>query len=223
MINDAIIRNSDEFTGYYERSRTALLNLLGEQSFSNVLEIGCGGGANLAELKRRMPNCRTTGVELRADAADVALVSGRVDVIKVGSILDEAEVDFPVEKFDLIILSHVLEHFVEPEFVLHRVIEWLAPNGHFLVALPNVRHLSVLRELLLNGDFKYRSSGILDNTHLRFFTSKSAKRFLTKQGLTVERHAPDVEGRKSELLNAITFGMASDFTAFAHNFLLRKS
>lgn len=223
MINESISRNSDEFRGYYENARTHLLDILGSHQPRRVLEIGCGGGANLAELKRRFPGCRTTGVELRGDAAEAAVQSKRVDEMKVGSVLDPAAVSFAPGSFDLIVLSHVLEHFSDPAAVLARAGEWLTPDGRLLIALPNIRHLSVMRELFVGGDFQYKSSGILDHTHLRFFTRKSALRFLTAEGYTVETVAADVDGTKSRLLDNVTFGAAREFAAFAYNFLARKT
>jgi SAM-dependent methyltransferase len=223
MINESIESRTEAFRGYYESPRTHLLDILGSHRPENVLEIGCGGGANLAELKRRFPSCRTTGVELRPDAADAAVAAGRVDDMKVGSILDEREIDFARGSFDLIVLSHVLEHFADPGAVLTRAGRWIRPGGRFLIALPNVRHLTVLRELILRGDFQYRPAGILDHTHLRFFTRKSALRFLAQQGLTVEAVAADVDDPKSRFVDAVTFGLARDFAAFAYNFLARQS
>jgi SAM-dependent methyltransferase len=220
MINDAVAAGSAEFAGYYEQPRTALLDLVHGETFTSALEVGCGSGANLVELKARLPACRVTGVEVRPDAAAVA--GQRLDQLVTGSVLDPVACDFPPRSFDLVILSHVLEHFERPQDVLARVLPWLSDGGRVLVALPNVRHVSVLQELVLHGDFRYRSSGIMDHTHLRFFTRRSAERFLTEQGLVVERCVPDFNGRKSLLLQRLSLGLASDFAAFAYNFVLRK-
>ena len=209
------------FRGYYETARTGLLDLL-DTAPGCVLEIGCGGGANLSELKRRYPACRTVGVELQPEAAAVALRHHAVDEVRSGDILDAAAVDFADASFDVIVMSHVLEHFSEPARVIARALPWLAPQGRLLVALPNVRHVSVLLELFWRGDFRYRDAGILDATHLRFFTRKSALRFFQHNGLQVDKAVPDIDGAKSRLLHGLSLGLASDFAAFAHNFLLRK-
>lgn len=222
MINDAIAVDSDEFRGYYELARTALIDLAADLHPRRVLEIGCGGGANLVEIKRRHPQCQTTGVEVREEAARIAGRAG-VDHVVLGDMLDASTLPFHRGDFDLIILSHVLEHFAHPEQVLALALSWLSEGGRLLIALPNVRHLSVLKELLWDGDFRYQSSGILDHTHLRFFTRKSATRFLQDNGLAIELCRPDISGRKSELLSAMTFGAANDLAAFAYNFLVKKS
>jgi 2-polyprenyl-3-methyl-5-hydroxy-6-metoxy-1,4-benzoquinol methylase len=221
MINHAIEGDSTAFSGYYETPRLALLNLLGAAPLQRALEIGCGAGANLAEVKKRFPNCHTTGVELRSDAAQAATNSGRVDTVVHGDVLVPAQVHFAPASFDLVICSHVLEHFAQPDLVLARVREWLKPGGQLLVALPNVRHVSVLVDLLWRGDFRYRAAGILDHTHLRFYTRKSASRFLTDGGWRIEACHADVNGPKSRRLARWSLGLAEDLAAFAYNFSLR--
>jgi 2-polyprenyl-3-methyl-5-hydroxy-6-metoxy-1,4-benzoquinol methylase len=223
MINHAIKGDSTAFAGYYESPRMGLLALLSPRDAQRVLEIGCGGGANLGEVKKRFPSCHTTGVELRADAANAARTSGRADALLQGDVLDPSQVSFPPARFDLIICSHVLEHFAQPDLLLARVRQWLAPGGQVLVALPNVRHVSVLVGLLWRGDFRYQASGILDHTHLRFYTRKSAARFLTDCGWRIEACCADIDGPKSRRLSQLSLGWADDFAAFAYNFSLRAA
>lgn len=208
------------FVGYYGTARHALLTLLpADPAPRRVLEVGCGSGANLAELKRRFPGCITTGLEVDARASREARLRQGVDALVQGDALD---VELPDAGFDLIVLSHVLEHFADPAAVLQRALRWLTPAGRLLVALPNVRHASVLAELVFLRDFRYRPAGILDRTHLRFFTRRSAVRLFEEQGLVVERWAPDVQGLKSRLVLWCSLGMARDLAAYAHNFLLRR-
>jgi 2-polyprenyl-3-methyl-5-hydroxy-6-metoxy-1,4-benzoquinol methylase len=221
MINHAVEGHGPAFTGYYGTPRLGLLELLDSRQVNRVLEIGCGAGANLAEVKRRFPGCHATGVELRADAAQATRAAGHADTVVHGDVLDAQQVQLAEGGFDLIICSHVLEHFAEPERVLARMRGWLSQGGQLLVALPNVRHVSVLVDLLWRGDFRYQASGILDHTHLRFFTRKSALRFLTDQGWRVEACKADINGPKSQRLSKLSLGWADDFAAFAYNFRLR--
>lgn len=208
------------FAGYYGTARHALLTLLpADLAPRHVLEVGCGSGANLAALKLRFPGCSTTGVEVDTRASHAARQRQGVDTVVQGDVLS---IDLPDAGFDLIVLSHVLEHFAEPAAVLQRMLRWLTPTGKLLVALPNVRHASVLAELVFLRDFRYRPAGILDRTHLRFFTRRSAVRLFAEQGLVVERWAPDIHGLKSKLVLWCSLGMARDLAAFAHNFLLRR-
>ncbi|MDI4632521.1 class I SAM-dependent methyltransferase [Pelomonas sp. V22] len=218
MINSSIAPQSEAFDGYYQTARLELLDLLGEHGPLRALEIGCGAGANLVELKRRWPDCTMTGLELRPDAAQIAQASGAIDLVLQSNVLDE-RLSLDEGGFDLVILSHVLEHFAQPELVLERAQRWLAPGGRLLIALPNVRHISVLLPLALKGEFRYQASGILDQTHLRFFTRRSAERFLTAQGLRLLRTAPEFGGSKSRWLQRLSLGAASDLAAYAYNFL----
>jgi SAM-dependent methyltransferase len=207
---------------YHSTMRLALLDLvIGEPAPLRALDIGCGTGVTLQALKHRFPLCHTTGLEVQPAIAVLAQEAGCADRVLAGDVLDPTEVDFPEASFDLILVSHVLEHFAEPGSVLKRVQRWLAPGGQVLVALPNVRHASVIYELLLRADFEYKSAGILDRTHLRFFTRKSALRFLIAEGWRVEACEGEIDGPKSLLLNRLTCGLARDFATFAYNFRLR--
>ncbi len=221
MINDRIAPGSAAFAGYYETARSELLDLLDIAAPVRVLEVGCGGGANLALLKQRWPNAHTVGIELREDAAQAARMMGRVDEVLQLDVLDQA-CRFEPESFDVVILSHVLEHFARPDQVLAKVGPWLRRDGRALVALPNVRHISVLLPLLLRGDFNYTDSGILDRTHLRFYTRSSALRLLEEGGLQVLKIAPEFGGNKSRWINRLSFGRAADLAAYAYNMSARK-
>lgn len=93
----------------------------------------------------------------------------------------------PKDRFDAVILADVLEHLVEPAKLLRRAVSHLAPGGRLLVSLPNVVHWSV-RALVLAGKFEYTNRGILDQSHLRFFTKKSAEQLFHQVGLEVTSH-----------------------------------
>lgn len=211
---------SDAFDAYFGTPRHALIDLADALALRRALEIGCGSGANLAEIRRRHPGCETVGLELHPDAAARARQRAGIDRLVEGDVLDHQRVDFEPAGFDLIVLSHVLEHFAQPEQVLARCRRWLQPGGHLLIALPNLRHGAVLGELLFGGDFRYREHGVLDRTHLRFYTRTSAIRFLREQGFEPLRVAPDVDGRRWKLLQRASFGLAHEFAAFAYNFLV---
>lgn len=222
MINESIAAESADYAGYYQKPRTELLDLLDTLGSERVLEVGCGGGANLIELKRRAPACYTAGIELRPDAAELAQSSNQVDRVLQLDVLRAPLEVFDAGSLDVLIFSHVLEHFVEPELALRRTLTWLRPGGRVLVALPNVRHVSVLWDLLLHDEFRYRPSGILDRTHLRFYTRRSAERMLQDCGLQLLRSEPEFGGGKSKLLKRLSFGAASGFAAYAYNFLAVK-
>jgi SAM-dependent methyltransferase len=209
--------------GYHDTARAPLLALLPPRPPRRALELGCGAGRTLALLRQRHPGVHTTGVERDTAALAAARAAGDIDTLIEADILDPALLRDARAGFDLVIVSHVLEHFEHPERVLDRVRGWLAPDGHVLAALPNLRHLSVLLPLVLRAEFEYRDAGILDRTHLRFFSRHSAERFFRAQGWAVEAAAADVNGTKSRALDRLSLGLARDFAAFAWNFRLRPA
>lgn len=131
----------------------------------NILDIGCGAGAALLEIKNRFRNADIYGVEICEEPAKIA--KGFANVIT-GSI---EEIDLPYEEgfFDYIILADVLEHLVNPWDVLRKLKKYLKNTGHIIASIPNIMHVTELRALIY-GSFTYADAGILDRTHLRFFT-----------------------------------------------------
>src|SRR5262249_49882611 len=91
--------------------------------------------------------------------------------------------------FDVVVCADVLEHLPEPERLLAKIAAWLAPRGTLLVSLPNVAHVSV-RAALLAGRFPYADRGILDRTHLRFYTRASGQRLLEDAGFRISEVEP---------------------------------
>lgn len=162
-----------------------LLALAGQPG--RVLELGCSSGYFAAELQRR--GAWVTGLDVDADAVAVArlrgIVAHVVDVEDPGSLAGLAG------NYDLVVLANVLEHLRRPETVLSGIRSLLAGDGRILISVPNVAHLSV-RRMLLRGRFDYTDSGIMDRTHLRFYTRDALRRQLTEGGWTVtaERSSP---------------------------------
>lgn len=149
---------------------------------STVLDVGCASGYLAAALKRL--GCSVFGVELNAEAADVA----RGHCVAVSTIdLDREPIGsaFVNHTFDYIIFADVLEHLREPWNVLADSRALLNSDGKAIISIPNVAHGAV-RLALLRGEFDYRSLGILDNTHLRFFTIDSLEELLLRGGYAIE-------------------------------------
>ena len=129
-----------------------------------VLEIGCDCGGNLLGVRSRCENAKLYGVEINPAAARIA--SG-ICQVTVGDI-EEKALDFP-DKFDYIIFADVLEHLRNPEETLRYCRTLLKENGKVLACIPNLMNCMVMKELL-NGYFTYQDEGLLDRTHIHFFT-----------------------------------------------------
>ncbi len=216
MINDKISDDAAYGDIYYAKLRIPLLQLL-DKPPGRVLEVGCGSGLTLEYLKDRGAT-EVVGVELRGDVVRAIRQKGKIDRVWQMDVVTE-EIPEEDETFNTIVLSHVLEHFARPQDILARLARLAAPEARYLIAVPNVRHLSVLVPLIVNGDFTYRDSGIMDHTHLRFFTRNSVCTLLEQAGLRANRVEPEITGRKSNLFNAATFGLFRDFAAYAFNIL----
>lgn len=147
---------------------------------SQVLDCGCAGGYIAAALSAR--GCEVDGLEVDPQAADVARASCRR--VLVGSLEDEDFLCALPDRYDRIILGDVLEHLVDPGRVLTQLASYLKPGGRVLVSLPNIAHWSI-RWNLLRGRFDYEDFGLLDRTHLRFFTFNSAPTLAESAGLRV--------------------------------------
>lgn len=145
-------------------SHSLVVDLVGEDV--DVLDVGCATGYLGAVLARR--GCRVVGIEVdpaaAAEAREVLTEVVEADV-------DGAELDLLVgeRRFDVVVLADVLEHLVHPEPVLRSAARVLKPGGSVVVSVPNVTHGS-LRLALLQGRWEYRDTGLLDRTHLRFYT-----------------------------------------------------
>ncbi len=153
-----------------------------------VLEIGCSSGALTERIAAS--GCRVTGIEVRADAAEKARRFS--EEVLVG---DLATMPLPLQlsSFDAILLIDILEHLADPIGALRRLFPLLREGGRIVVAIPNVAHWSI-RFRLLAGRFDYEDSGILDRTHLRFYTRDTARAMLERAGLEIQETdvVPDV-------------------------------
>jgi len=146
---------------------------------AEVLDVGCWSGFNGRHLMMHR-SVVVDGIEPVAEMAHIAARGYRT----VHTTTVEAALDGPLAeggRYDVVLMLDVLEHLVDPEVVLRRLRDVVRPGGTGLVSLPNVAHWSVRKELAL-GRFTYASSGLLDATHLRFFTMRSGAELLVLAG-----------------------------------------
>jgi 2-polyprenyl-3-methyl-5-hydroxy-6-metoxy-1,4-benzoquinol methylase len=195
-----------------EEQNRALCSLFGRPR--TVLDVGCGIGLNGAAAKRT--GARVTGIEIVP--ASIERAKKVLDEVVVADIEREASLRAALgdRRFDLLLLADVLEHTTDPRAVLERLAPYLEEDGQVLISLPNVAAWPV-RFGLLAGNFEYTSSGILDDTHLRFFTRESAIAMVESAGLEVlrvEQNPMLVRGAKSLIEKALLLqGDAVDPTA----------
>ena len=152
---------------------------------SRVLDIGCHTGI-LGEALRQRKQCHVTGVDNDDNA--LAIASKRLDSVHRVDLEQRSWsamlLDACLSNFDIILFGDVIEHTRQPLAILEEAHTLLKPNGRIIVSLPNVANLRVRLNLLF-GKFNYAESGILDRTHLRFFTLKSARELVTSAGYRI--------------------------------------
>jgi len=163
---------------YFEDINWGLLRLWGDRRGKDVLDVGCGF-ATTSQYIERMGN-RVSGVESSPEAVRMARR-------RIGEVIEGDLQKFSTDrKFDAIILADVLEHLAWPIGILRRYVQMLKDDGSVFVSLPNIGLWSV-RIGLLFGQFHYADTGVLDRTHLRFFTRRSALDMLHSADLEVVR------------------------------------
>ena len=159
-----------------DNSHTLMVELVG--SSKRVLDVGCANGY-LAEVLVGH-GCKVSGVEYDPVAAEEA--RKHLETLVVG---DLEQLDLVAElgegRFDVIVFGDVLEHLRDPLPVLRQARALLAPGGYVVISIPNIAHGAV-RLTLLQGRFDYRPLGLLDSTHIRFFTRDNLKALLHEAG-----------------------------------------
>ncbi len=204
---------------YFSNARTDILPLL--PAFSDkVLEVGCGNGATLAWLKEKASCRHTTGIELLPEVGEAA--KQRIDHTIIGN-AEQLVSTLNGHTFQLVLLLDVLEHMVDPWSFMRRLMPLLDQGAVVLASIPNMRTAVVLSKLLFRGSFDYHDgAGIMDRTHLRWFTRKSASDLMNNEGLVVEHiiPSPNAPGSRSQLANTMTLGLFRDF--FTEQFLIRS-
>jgi 2-polyprenyl-3-methyl-5-hydroxy-6-metoxy-1,4-benzoquinol methylase len=166
---------------YFATARTEIAPHL-PQRVHRMLDIGCGTGATTAFVKSLHDVQWAGGAEFVPEEAEKA--RSICDHVSVGNVEDWAfETEIAPASLDLILCLDVLEHLVDPWRVVQRLSPLLAPGGRLIVSVPNIRNWKFIRGLLFRGDFRYRDSGLLDRTHLRFFVRDTARDLALAGGL----------------------------------------
>lgn len=147
-----------------------------------ILEIGCGDGGVGAVLKKQF-ECMAIGIELSDAAAEKARV--HLDHVYVDNI-ETMDLSGLGCTFDVIVANDVLEHLIDPWSAVSRLRPLLNDGGRFVASIPNIRCYKALFKLIFKAEWQYCDAGILDRTHLRFFTKSSIRALFEDNGYQIE-------------------------------------
>lgn len=191
----------DKPRNYFGGARQDLVDLLETGPTAAVLELGCSAGGTGRAVLAAGKAARYVGLELSEEAAFLA--AQVLSEVQVGDVLD-MDLSAYEGQFDALVLSEVLEHLVDPWTVLRKLAACLKPGAQVVASSPNVGHWRVIIELF-RGHFRYRNTGVMDRTHLRWFTPESFRELFESAGVEVRsinsKHNVRWKGR---LFNAIT-------------------
>ena len=199
---------------YFSCSRPELAALVPSDAM-RILDVGCAAGQLAGTLRANRPSVKLeiVGIEVSPEAARIAAAT--VDTVILGNI-ENISLDCG-KYFDCIILGDVLEHLVDPWSALRKVETLVRDSGTVIASIPNVQHWRVIVDLI-RGRWEYREFGIMDSTHLRFFTRNTIYNLFGGGGLLVTQISPLLTTTKAKIIHRIMAGVADSF--LAHQYLV---
>lgn len=201
----------DKNDTYYVNERKELLEFV-PPYITSALDIGCGAG-NFGRLLKTQFGAEVWGIE--PDKKSATIAESVLDKV-INDVFDEGSLKKLDRKFDVIFFNDVLEHVPDPDWTLRNCHKLLTPDGVIVASLPNMRFYTLINELLFEQDFKYQDSGIMDKTHLRFFTKKSMIRLFNENGYNVKSidgiNQYPVQGKKMKFLSWLLKKWLTDIT-----------
>ncbi|SEJ60034.1 Methyltransferase domain-containing protein [Sphingomonas sp. OV641] len=204
---------------YHDLVRSDVFDII-PQPAGRVLDLGGGVGATGAALKQARGASHVVVADLVADHAieevDAAVSGNLEDLDFLNRLLKEHG------PFDTILCLDVLEHLRDPWAVVDTLASGLAKDGMIVASIPNVNHHSVVLPLMLRGQFELQDAGIMDRTHIRWFTKETAIGLMTRAGLKLEAVSGYL-GRKQKLFNFVTLGRFSRFMIMQYLIRVRRS
>jgi len=216
MINQSFQDTGDP---YYNQEKRFFLDLVPDGP-NVVLDLGCGSGRAGKVLLESHKAAEVVGVEIFELAAQEARKFYKA--VHIGDIED---LELPYSQhFDIVLCGDVLEHLKEPGSVVRRIQSWLKDGGRIVCCVPNVRYWRVWTDLVFRGNWQYTHEGIMDRTHLRFFTTRSFKKMLTDASFRIEYEGMRIaKGPKQQAFNRLTRGVFREFLGYQMLISARKS
>lgn len=192
---------------YFALERSEMIGFVPTEA-KIILEFGCGEG-NFGNALKTRNNAEVWGLEIDEVAAKIA--QQKLHKVLVGDALQKIA-ELPANYFDAIIFNDVLEHLIDPYSVLEQLKSKLSAKGVIVASIPNIRFFRSFFDFVFRGNWEYTPNGIMDQTHIRFFTKKSIDGLFSKQGYTIvtKQGINKSKSLKPLIASVLTLGAWSD-------------
>ncbi len=177
---------TDKLPDYYTGARADMVAALPLNAQAAILELGCGDGTTGALAIAAGKASTYVGIELDPNAATLAHT--RITDVLCGDV-DALDLSGHIARYDALIASEVLEHLIDPRATLARLVDCLKPGALVLASSPNISHWRVVLALI-KGEFELTETGVMDRSHLRWFTPESYSALLRSAGLEIVSVTP---------------------------------
>ena len=209
---------SDKTNSYFSLIRSDIIKLV-PLGTKRILDVGCGSGLTGKKIKTSAGADFVAGIELNEEAANSA--KSNLDLVICGDI-ETIDLDFKDKSFDCIICADVLEHLKDPWQVLVKLSEVLKADGILIASIPNIRNIKPLIKIILDK-FEYETEGILDRTHLRFFTFHTIYKMFDECGFTIVKKTSNrIKNKTVRAINTLTLFLFKDFFITQHIIVAKK-
>ena len=204
---------------YYNLIRNDILELVPQET-KKILDVGCGTGVTSFAAKQFFGVNEIIGIELFKPAAEIA--KKKLDKVITGDI-EDIDLSFPENYFDCIICADVIEHTRNPWGVLKKLHRYLNDNGVLIASIPNIRHIVPILKIIFNR-FDYQESGVLDKTHLRFFSLYTIKNLFRTTGYRIiQIRTRRSRSWKFNLMNIFSLGLLRPFSISEYIIAVKKN